>query len=154
MRNKQYLFALLIVFIIIVGGCSSKTAEEPPEMPPDVIVKINGENIEIARGTYQWETKGLFSNQTVIADAAAPFQIAENMKAKIVEQSSVADIEFNNGSQPQLHAYLWEEEKRGEELPLNQHKITLPLEKGKYVIEIHAEWTNGDSSYTFVVEVQ
>ncbi|KAB7709055.1 hypothetical protein F9802_02700 [Bacillus aerolatus] len=150
MKIKKYLFAILMLFLLIVVGCSSETKEEPPE----AIVKINDENIETAKGTYQWETKGLFSNRTVNADAAAPFQIAEDMKAKIVEQSSVANIKFNDGSQPQLHAYLWEEEKRGEELPLNQHQITLPSEKGKYVIEINAVWSNGDSSYTFVIEVQ
>lgn len=150
MRNKKYLFAIVMLFLFIVVGCSSKIKEEPPE----AIVKINNETIEIVKGTYQWETKGLFSNNSVIADAAAPFQIAEDMKAKIVEQSSVANIEFNDGSQPQLRAYLWEEEKRGAELPLNQHQIILPSEKGKYVIEINAEWSNGDSSYTFVVEVQ
>jgi len=149
-KIKKYLFAILMLFLLIIVGCSSETKEEPPE----AIVKINGENIETAKGTYQWETKGLFSNNSVIADAAAPFQIAEDMKAKIVEQSSVANIEFNDDSQPQLHTYLWEEEKRGEELPLNQHQITLPSEKGKYVIEISAVWLNGDASYTFVVEVQ
>ncbi|MFJ8244771.1 hypothetical protein [Peribacillus asahii] len=150
MRNKKYLFAIAMLFLVIVVGCSSKIKEEPPE----AIVKINNETIETVKGTYQWETKGLFSNNSVIADAAAPFQIAEDMKAQIVEQSSVANIEFTDESQPQLYAYLWEEEKRGAELPLNQHQIILPSEKGKYVIEINAEWSNGDSSYTFVVEVQ
>ncbi|WP_141992578.1 hypothetical protein [Bacillus sp. B4EP4a] len=150
MKNKKYFFAILMLFLLIVVGCSNETKEEPPE----AIVKINDENIETARGTYQWEKKRLLSNTTVIADAAAPIQIAEDMKAKIVEQSSVANVEFNDGSQPQLQAYLWEGEKRGEELPLNQHHITLPSEKGKYVIEINAKWSNGDSSYTFVIEVQ
>ncbi|MGE7763439.1 hypothetical protein [Peribacillus sp. NPDC097895] len=150
MKNKKCFFSILMLFLLIVVGCSNETKEEPPE----AIVKINDENIETARGTYQWEKKSLLSNTTVIVDAAAPFQIAEDMKAKIVEQSSVANVEFNDGSQPPLQAYLWEEEKRGEELPLNQHHITLPSEKGKYVIEINAKWSNGDSSYTFVVEVQ
>ncbi|MFJ5621614.1 hypothetical protein ACIQD3_02565 [Peribacillus loiseleuriae] len=154
MKKKKYLFTIIMLFIFNVVGCSSEATEEPPEMPPEVIVKINGENIETARGTYKWESKGLFSNKTVIADAALPFQIAANMKAEIIEQSSLANIEFNDGSQPQLHAYLWEEEKRGEALLVNQREITLPSEKGKYIIEIHAEWTNGDSSYILVVEVQ
>jgi uncharacterized protein YfaS (alpha-2-macroglobulin family) len=149
-KNKKYFFAILMLFLLIVVGCSNETKEEPPE----AIVKINDENIETARGTYQWEKKRLLSNTTVIADAAAPIQIAEDMKAKIVEQSSVANVEFNDGSQPQLQAYLWEGEKRGEGLPLNQHHITLPSEKGKYVIEINAKWSNGDSSYTFVIEVR
>lgn len=150
MKNKKYLFAIILLFLIIVVGCSSETTEEPPE----AILKINDENIETVKGTYQWKSKGLFSNKTIIADAASPFQIAENMKAEIIQQSSLANIEFNDGSQPQLHAYMWEEENRGEALLVNQRQITLPSEKGKYIIEIHAEWTNGDSSYTFVVEVQ
>lgn len=149
MKVKK-LYAILMLLLLIVGGCSNETKEEPPEAK----VKINDVNIETARGTYQWKKKSFLSNTTVIADAAAPFQIAEDMKAEIVEQSSVANVEFNDGSQPQLQAYLWEEEKRGEELPLNQHNITLPSEKGKYVIEMNAKWSNGDSSYTFVVEVR
>ncbi len=149
-KNKKYVFAIFMLFLLIATGCSIETKKEPPE----AMVKINGESINAAKGTYQWETKGVFSKEAVIADAAAPFQIAKDLKATVVEQSSEAVIEFSDGSEPQLHAYLWEGEERGEVLPLKQHHLTLPAEQGEYVVEINAEWSNGDSSYTFVVEVK
>jgi hypothetical protein len=149
-KNKKYVFAIFMLILLLAAGCSNETKKEPPE----AIVKINGESINAAKGTYQWEIKGVFSREAVIADAAAPFQIAKDMKVTIVEQSSEAVIEFRDGSNPQLHAYLWEGEERGGALPLKQHYVTLPAKKGKYVVEINAKWSNGDSSYTFVVEVK
>lgn len=148
MRTKKFIFILTITALFIISGCSNTTE------PPEAIVKINDENIDTTRGTYHWETDGLLTNNKIVADALAPFQIAEDMEAKILKQNSVVDVEFSDGSQPQLQAYLWENEARGKELSLKEAQITLPSQTGKHVIEIIAKWPNGDASYTFVVEVQ
>lgn len=148
MRNKKLFILLMSAFFFIITGCSNATE------PPEAVATINGEKIEIVRGTYQWEKRGLFSNSTVIADAAAPFQIAADMKATLVKPGSAVSIEFSDGSAPQLDAYLWEGEERGKELSSKETQIILPSQSGKHVIEMMAKWPNGEASYTFVVEVQ
>ncbi|MBA2872209.1 hypothetical protein HNQ85_002518 [Anoxybacillus calidus] len=147
-RIKKFLFALTTVMLLIVAGCSSGTE------PPEAIVKINDDTIETSKGTYQWETQRLLSKKVRNADAAAPSEIAKKMKVKIVPQGSTANIEFSDNSEPELNVYSWKGEERTKELPLKQNQLTLPSQVGRYVIEIFARWSNGDASYTFVVEIQ
>lgn len=146
----KFLIKLMGIFLLfmILAGCSSVSE------PPDAIVKIKDKNLEVSKGTYQWETKGFFSTQAVIADAAAPFQIAAGMKPEPVKPGEVAKIEFSDKSKPNVQIFLWESEMRGKELPLNKNQLTLPTEKGIYTFEVSASWTNGDCSYTFVVEIK
>jgi hypothetical protein len=149
MKRKEILTVLLVVFIVLTG-CSKDIQNKPPS----AIVIINGKKIETELGTYSWETKGLFSNHAVIADASSPSQIAENMKVIRVKQDSVARIKFSDDSSPQLKVFLWEENQQAKEIPLKGTQFKIPSQPGKYVMEISAKWSNGDASYTFVVEVQ
>lgn len=133
---------------MLLFGCSSYSE------PPKAIVKINNEKVKAVKGTYQWQTKGLFSSRVVVADAASPFQISEEMDAKQIRQKSVAIIQFNNGSEPELEAYTWNEEGRETELSIDENELSLPSHKGRHVIEIRGVWPNGDASYTLVIELK
>jgi hypothetical protein len=152
MKRRKYLFYMMLLFLFLTIGCSTETKEEPPE----AIVKINNDKIETVKGSYTWEIDGFFSDSVIHADALAPYQIADefNMNAEVVKPNSVVKIEFSDGSNPQISGYLWVDEKKDEELPSQHQQLTLPSEKGEYIIEIQAEWSKGESSYTFIVEVQ
>lgn len=152
--NKKNMNILLILLIFFILGVGCSTNPNKIEEPPDMIVAINGKKLEVAKGTYQWESKGLFENTVTIADAAAPFQIAAEMNAETIQQGSIANVTFSDDSKPEIDAYLWEGENRSEELPIEHDNFNFPSQTGTYVIEILAEWSNGDASYTLVVEVQ
>jgi len=145
-NSKKVVMLIFMIFLFMLSACSKKIEGKPPE----AIVKINGEIMETEKGTYEWHTNG----NSIIADAASPYQIAEEMQVKVVEPNSAATIEFSNGTNPKLHAFIWTEQGRSEELAINGNKLTLPTEKRKYVIEIIAEWPNGEASYTIVVEIK
>jgi hypothetical protein len=148
MKCIKYIVAVLLLFIIV--GCSGGAGTDGP---PEAVIEINNETIETSKGSYHWET-GFITKRSVIADTPAPFQIAEDMEAKVIPQGSNSSIEFSDGSNPNLNVYVWEGEKRGQELVLNQNQFPFPAQAGSYIIEIFARWPNGDASYTFVVEVQ
>lgn len=148
MRIKKFLFALSFLLLFVLAGCSS--AAEPPA----ATVKISDALVKIKKGTYEWETKSLFSSSVIHADAAAPFQIAEEMEAFKVPQNANGNIEFSDQSEPELAVFLWQGEERGKELTLKQNQFTFPSQGGRQIIEVFARWPNGYASYTFVVEVQ
>ncbi|MQR86877.1 hypothetical protein GFV16_13235 [Bacillus megaterium] len=150
MRDKKYLLLILLVVLLFSNGCSTNIRKEPPQL----IATVNKERIDATRGTYQWKTKNFMSNTTTVADAASPSQIAQNIKPQAVKVNSTVNVEFNDQSQPKLHAYLWDKEERTKKLSLDQNQVILPSERGKYVIEISSQWPNGDASYTLVVNVQ
>ncbi|WP_057775727.1 DUF3221 domain-containing protein [Cytobacillus dafuensis] len=117
------------------------------KFPPDLkgIVKINETRYEMTRGGFEWK-KG---NQTTQTDAASPTQIAENFKAIVVEPNSKATIEIEQN--PNLSAYLWDSDRK--KIALEGKQITFPANKGRYIYEVVAKWSNGEVSYTFVIEV-
>jgi hypothetical protein len=49
---------------------------------------------------------------------------------------------------------VWNEDERLKEITLNENEITVPPSKGLYIYEVIGKWSNGEVSYTFVVEVQ
>lgn len=145
---KKLLVILISMSLFIISGCSSLSE------PPNAFVTINDKKIELSKGGYHWEKKGIFSTTAIIADAASPYQIAKELEVIPIDQASVADVRFSDHLPPTLSAYLWEEKGREKELPVNGTQITLPTKTGKYVIEVWAEWSKGNASYTFVVEVK
>ncbi|MGG0658591.1 hypothetical protein [Rummeliibacillus pycnus] len=153
MGKIRYFFVVFLIVLLGIAGCSN-VPNEPPNEPPNISVKIKNQTIEVSKGGYRWETKGLFSNSSVIADTASPMQIAESLIAQPVEKNSIAICKFSDSSKPTISANLWEEENQTKTLQVKDSKITLPSEKGRHIIEIYAEWKNGNASYTFVVDVK
>ncbi|WP_347553186.1 hypothetical protein ABFG93_21715 (plasmid) [Pseudalkalibacillus hwajinpoensis] len=150
MKSLKYLIILLLPLTMVTGCLQNSVDEEPP----DLTVNIEKKDFPAVKGTYTWETEGLFSNEAVIADAAAPYQIAEDMNIETVKHGEKATLNFSDDTTPKLNAYTWKDQSRSKELEVNQNKILLPSEKGKYVVEVMAHWPNGESSYTFLVEIK
>lgn len=120
-----------------------KQNEFPPAIPG--FVTIDGKQYSMTKGSFKWE-KG---NETVQTDALSPTQIADNYKAIIVEPSSKAFIEIEQ--HPNLNVYLWESEER--KLAFQGSEILLSTMKGRTIYEVVATWSNGEISFTFVIDV-
>ena len=120
---------------------------EQNEFPPAIagFVTIDGTRYPMAKGSFKW-TKG---NQTVQTDALAPTQIAENFKAITVKQSSKAFIEIDQN--PNLKVYVWEYDQR--KLTFQGTEIPLSTMKGRTIYEAVATWSNGEVSFTFVIDI-
>ncbi|MFJ8262579.1 hypothetical protein ACIQ4I_11615 [Rummeliibacillus sp. NPDC094406] len=151
MRMWRYKFVPLMFIFFGISECSNIPGEQ---LPPNISVEIENQTIDASRGGYKWETKSLFSNTGVIADAADPIRIGEGLIAQSVVPNSTAIVKYSDGSNPTIIANLWEGQNQTKTLPVKDSEITLPSDKGRHVIEIYTEWKNGRTSYTFVVEVK
>jgi hypothetical protein len=120
-----------------------KNHEFPPYLPG--FIEINETRYEMAKGNFEWR-KG---NQSVQTDAASPTQIAEDFDAIVVKPNSKVSIEIEQNAS--LSAYLWGSQR--ENVVLDGNELTVPPNKGRYIYEIEARWSNGEVSYTFVVDV-
>lgn len=145
--------SFLVILLLIIAGCTKVFDTEPPQAK--VVLKNN--SISLKRGGYHWTTEeGNFftSTKTTIADAASPNQIAKELIASPVEKGSEATIEFSDHSKPQLTYHFWEGNRPGKPILMEGNKIQFPTNRGKYIIEVNAAWSNGDASYTFVFDVK
>lgn len=115
----------------------------PPAIPG--YIKIGETLNDMAKGGFQWK-KG---NSVVTTDAASPLQIAENYEP--IEASPNTEAIIIIGQNPNIKIYNWTTK---EDVLVEKNKIIMPTAEGKYIFEVQAKWTNGDVSYTFVVEIK
>ena len=159
---KLALFAIIFFSLLWMSGCTNGQvnagvdvhAGSENEFPPTIsgAIKIDDTKHELKAGGYRWERKQGSDTQTIQTDAASPYQIAENFKAIAIEPNQ--EITIDIGKNPQLVVYLWNNNEIEKEIKLNEHQITAPASKGRYIYEVFATWPNGEVSYTFVVEVK
>ncbi|MYL37463.1 hypothetical protein [Halobacillus litoralis] len=140
------------LWLIILTG-ALLTACSGTSEPPDGFMTMNKEVTEMAKGTYEWTKEGVFSDSQVTADAGTPYEIADNVEAAPSGGDKTAVITFSSGKTPELSAFIWDDEGRQEELPIENEQVTLPDSEGRYTIEVFAEWENGTGSYTLPVMI-
>ncbi|QFF99241.1 hypothetical protein PB01_10580 [Psychrobacillus glaciei] len=153
-------FAMLVFSTLWITGCSNGSDEKNKkvegsknEFPPSMTgsINVNDKEYEMVVGNYRWVRKQGLDTQIVETDAASPFQIAENFSTIMVEPNTNINIEIEES--PRVSLYLWNENGREKEVTLKNNQLLSPTSKGKYIFEIIAKWSNGEVSYTFVLEV-
>lgn len=153
---KRILVVTLLGLSLIMTACSEESIEKESEddFPPTMggIIEVNGKQYDIATGNYKWERKEGMETQVIATDAASPYQIADDFKAILIGQSET--IHINVEAEPTITVYLWDENGRQKKVSVSNNQIKAPENAGKYVFEVLAEWSNGEVSYTFVVEIK
>ncbi|MEK5330304.1 MULTISPECIES: hypothetical protein [unclassified Lysinibacillus] len=154
------LFLMIGLIALLIAGCSNdvnKTHHEAElnkeSFPPSMAgwVHVNGKKFEMEAGGYQWERKKWLTTETVQTDHASPNQVAEKLQAIQLEPNMNMRIEVEEN--PEIFVYLWNENGRDNEIMLKNNEMAAPSNKGRYIFEVLARWSNGEVSYTFVVEV-
>ncbi|MEK3980196.1 hypothetical protein MKY37_14175 [Psychrobacillus sp. FSL K6-2836] len=153
---KRILAVILLGLSLAMTACSSESSKTENEnnFPPTMkgTIEVNGQQYDIATGNYRWERKQGMETQVIVTDAASPYQIAENFEAIPISQRE--PIHINIEDKPTITVYLWDEKGRQKEVSVNNNQMEAPESAGKYVYEVLAEWSNGEVSYTFVVEME
>ncbi|MCM3390642.1 hypothetical protein LG296_20140 (plasmid) [Ureibacillus chungkukjangi] len=149
---KKFLITLLVLIVLafgiyfVVGLFNAK--------PPSPMITVEGKKIEVAQGSYCWD--GLF-NYSICADSISPPMLIEHQEIKpvIVSPESELKIEFKKEpNENTLGANIWPNDNEVKNVSLRNNVLVAPKEKGVYVYDVYARWEEGDSSYTFVIEVR
>lgn len=155
------LFLMIGFFALLIAACSkdvSKTALEVEDnkesFPPSMTgwLHVDGKKYEMEAGGFQWQRKKGLITETVQTDHASPNQVAENLPALQLEPNTMMQIEIEEN--PKIIVYLWNKDGREKEVLLNNNAMVAPTIKGRYIYEVFARWSNGEVSYTFVLEVK
>lgn len=156
--NRLFIFVIVISSLLWIVGCSTNTNKEvlveKDDFPPIMLglIEIDDNEYEIQRGGYRWERKIGLQTQIVQTDHASPFQMAKNMDSIILKPDQIVTINIEEN--PQLYIYLWNENGRDKRINHSTNQIKVPSNEGKYIYEVLAKWSNGEASYTFVIEIQ
>ncbi|ANX11626.1 hypothetical protein ABE41_006370 [Fictibacillus arsenicus] len=102
-------------------------------------------------GNYKWKRKKGSETEVVQTDAASPSQKGENYNAIGLGPNTNINIEIEDN--PKISVYQWNETGRDKEVTIKNNHLAVPSRKGRYIYEVLAKWSNGEVSYTFVVEV-
>ncbi|WP_391122354.1 hypothetical protein [Psychrobacillus sp. L3] len=160
MRTILLFLAMVLFSALCITGCSNGSSEmdrevkaSENEFPPSMAgsINVNDKEYEMVVGNYRWERKQGIDTQVVETDAASPYQIAEYFNAIMVEPNTNINIEIEEN--PRVSLFLWNGNGREKEVKLKNNQLLAPTSKGQYIYEVLAKWSNGEVSYTFVVEV-
>ena len=153
---KRILAVTLLGLSLIMTACSRESIEEESEndFPPTMtgIIEVNGQQYDMAKGNYRWERKEGMETQVIQTDAASPYQVADDFEAIPISQSEI--IHINIEEEPSITVYPWDENGRQKEVSVNNNQFEAPESAGKYVYEVLAQWSNGEVSYTFAVDIK
>ncbi len=155
------LFLMIGFFALLIAACSKDVSKTDLEVednkesfPPSMAgwLHVDGKKYEMEAGGFQWQRKKGLITETVQTDHASPNQVAENLPALQLEPNTMMQIEIEEN--PKIIVYLWNKDGREKEVLLNNNEMVAPTSKGRYIYEVFARWSNGEVSYTFVLEVK
>lgn len=157
--NKNIFIMIILVFLMTLIGCSKNDAnnnnnESGENFPPNFssVFIVNGTEYDMENGWFRWKRKTGDSIEVTQTDAMSPDQIAEDLEGVSIKPEEMITIAVEED--PDLEAYLWDQDERVGEIEIRDSQIIALLDKGRYIYEIIATWSNGERSYTFVVEVE
>lgn len=154
---KSIMLGLLAFSIFFMAGCTNGDqgykAKSANYLNHGAFIEFNGNEYELTRGSYKWETK-LKSGETrsEMTDHAGPFQMASYIEPIKVEPNQRVKILLEGD--PQIEVFEWNESGREKKYEVTQNQFIIPADKGEYIFEVFSKWKNGEISYAFVADVQ
>lgn len=145
---KKAFYVLISLTLLLFVGCNSNLKTSIP----DLKVSVDGSEILVSRGGYEWTNNiGFSKKENVTADSASPEQIAETMSGNKVKPQSELILSFSEKPK-NVEIIAWGESKENKYTYAND-KLIVPQEKGTYIYEVFGEWTQGHVSYTIKIIV-
>ena len=152
MKNRKsinkYTAIFLLLLLFPLAGCLQKndTASEQP--PVSGIILVDDEEYEMRTEEYKFKGKNarISSKDTVL-----PNQLADQIEPIKTEKNTQMELLIDKN--PELTAYLWNEEELLQEITIKDNHIMAPSTSGRYIYEIRSKWYNGEASFIFIIEI-
>lgn len=159
MKINNIIFAIIFSSLLLTGctigtvRTDNQVENNKDDFPPSMtgLINVKGKEFSMKAGNYKWERKRGSETEVVQTDAASPSQIGESFNAIGLEPNANINIEIEDN--PKISVYQWNENGRDKEVILKNKSLSVPSNKGRYIYEVLAKWSNGEVSYTFAVEV-
>ncbi|MED3551322.1 hypothetical protein [Cytobacillus praedii] len=150
---KKCIFITFTFLLVTLIGCANGNLTS--SKPPEVFIEIANEKYETKLGTYCWGDTCIDTAGPVeLLDGKAPVKVKPGEKINFVMDyeplpNSVYLLQIN-------------EEKKEQEVLVEDHEFTAPAHKGLYYYSYGVWWmdekqenvSNGDAFYAFALEVE
>lgn len=150
----RWKFALIVSVVLLLGCNSTETIQSVDRTkPPIPTITVTGKPIQVYQSSNCW----FYNGKGSCVDYIAPNEQLKNTAPFPVPSQSKIDINFDYAPQKDsLGASYW---IKGKQQPIEQDitngkTIIIPKDKGIYFYSIHGKWSEGSSSFVFVVEVK
>jgi hypothetical protein len=153
MRKKYLMCMAILSLTIFLISCSKQ--ELRGDLPPLPVVTAGEKNIPVVRASYCWHN--------VCADTAGPPEILEvhHIQPTKVSKGEIIKIIFDYDPKPTTVAISLINSQK-EIIQVYKDSVFLaPSKQGVYYYDVFAKWlskdqkfTEGDSYYAFVIEVE
>ncbi|MCM3783444.1 hypothetical protein M3231_10700 [Neobacillus mesonae] len=141
MKKKLLIIAGIVIFLMIIYVTSRTFFLTEP---PDLTVKIDGEEHSFLKGSYLWGS--------AVADAPHPFELVEQRESYKIAPNTELILSFSiDPSEYSVELITGVTSSRP--IPVRNNTLFAPSEPGIYVIEVFGKWPAGTGSYVAQIEV-
>ena len=169
MNSKLSFFALTLIFLLSMMGCSDMNAtNEKPDndrlivesgsgktskatilVPPTLTIDVGEETLTPTLGTYSWHIENDDGTETAIeSDSLAPPELINNDNS--LQVTIDTKVELNFEIQPGRYSVrIWEDDN----VVSTTDNVVLSS-NGKVIYEVLAHWKQGTASYAFSLEIE
>lgn len=150
---RKLLFIITGLIALTFVGCVDVLEKSQETNIPSLKISSDNQEISVEKGEYEWTTKVWFlTDQSIIADAASPEQIAKEMTGDKVTSETQLNLEFTE--KPNKVTVIPWGEFKDVEYTSTEDTIIVPKKEGTYIFEVIGEWNQGKVSYTTKVIVE
>ena len=139
MRIKIYLIAFMLIFALVLAGCSLNSMQEPPE----ISIHIGDKEIEYVSAKNKWNGSVYDREDTFITI------LKEQKDIPVFENGSVAEITFINNRPDEFIVMDMLINEDGNQIYTDKEIKNIPVESndGKYSFEIDYHFASALSSF-------
>lgn len=157
---KKYLILAILLSAIVLSGCNNTDRGLTGDIPPEVIIEIDGETYVTILGSYCWGPNSGGTAKCV--DTVGPVELLEDKEPIQVQAGGKVTVKMDYKPKPnEIHLTQIKNDKETE-IVLNNNQFLAPDEKGTYFYAYSVWWmdeedenlSHGDAFYAFVLEVK
>ena len=139
MRIKIFLLTSMLIFVVILAGCSLNSMQEPPE----ISIHIGDKEIEYISAKNKWDGSVYDREDTFVTI------LKEQKEIPVFENGSIAEIVFSNNPPDEFMVMDMLINEEGNQIYTDKEIKNIPVESndGKYSFDIEYHFASSLSSF-------
>lgn len=157
MKLIRIVMKICLTSTLLLAGCQADSIDEavqqPLLAPPSPVITWKEKSATTVPTSFCWKVDG----EATCTDTAAPPEIIAEKKPSPLQVQPGAILTISYDLPPEEQSMVltqWIGSSRIEQTLENENQWRAPEQPGWYLLDVRAQWDQGDAGHAFVIEVK